>query len=146
MKNLQTFMSEAWKKPKVFLQGSGGRAYTGYHYKGSHPIGWYSNKFNLAAGWGVFVLDSSDQKWLRDKKVKVKNLFRVSTDQTTSIVRLNMQKGTVAWMDNEYLMDTDKVRFKKASAFKQFVVINDSRSVKALGLKVDDIPSVAYAG
>jgi hypothetical protein len=116
--------------------------FKGYKHGGQNPIiGWFSNKHNQASGWGIYALDKNDRAWLKDKKVPTKGLFRVATDQTTSIVRFNFKTGTVAWLDNEHLMDTDEIKFQKATPYSKVILTKDKRANKETGLNYNDVPS-----
>jgi len=92
--------------------------------KGSILLGWFSTSRNVG-GWGVYTLSSFDERWMKDEKVNTKNLFRVLSDKgNTSIVKLNLVKGTFAFIDNEVLVSSDVVKFEKMSAYKQFWIDN----------------------
>lgn len=81
-------------------------------YKGKR-IAWFSNKYNRAAGWNVFALDSSDLKWFKDQGESTKNVFRVATDKGTTLVKINLTTARMLWFDNETYMNTDKISWQK---------------------------------
>lgn len=116
----------------------------GYKNSSNAPIGWFTTKHNSAAGWTVFPLDTDDIAWFKQQKEPMKNVFRVATDQSTSIIKFNFATGTYAFLDNEYLLDTDKIKFQKFSPYTKFILTKDNRANKETGLNYNDIPSARY--
>lgn len=143
MKTFQQYVNEAYKRVWQTPSDSKNTPWQPNGYKNpSNPIiGWFSNKHNPAGGWGVFALDKHDKAWFKQKKVSTKNVFRVATDSNTSIVRFNFKTGTVAWLDNDHLLDTDEIKFQKATAYQKFILTKDDRSNKETGMKRQDVPS-----
>lgn len=116
--------------------------FKGYKHGGKNPIiAWFSNKHNQAAGWGIYAPDADDKAWFKSKGESLKNVFRVATDQTTSLVRFNFKGGTVAWFDNEHLLDTDEIRFMKATPYSKVILTKDQRANKLTGLPYNSVPS-----
>lgn len=96
-------------------------------------IGWFSTKMNLAAGFNIHTLESPDNKWLKDEKVNLTGVYRVVSDRDTNIIKLNLTKGTVAFVDNQYLEDTGDVKFKKAIPYTKVLV--DWKKDKEFGIR-----------
>ena len=81
--------------------------------KGSKVIGAVATK-KLTAGVTISTLTPFDQKWLSGDGIDTSNVFRVNTQNVSTVVKLNLESGTIAWFDNEYYMNTDKAKFSKA--------------------------------
>ena len=101
----------------------------GWAYNESTPIGWYSNIYNSAFGWGIFELSDYDKQWLINEGVDFWKtgivIYRVASDKGTSIVKFNLYTGTHAHIDNEHYENTDRVRFEKMTAYKKLVFDNE---------------------
>jgi hypothetical protein len=145
MKTYKEFMNEATvKRVWQHTEDNAGRPhiFKGYKDQSKNPaIGWFSNKHNEAAGWGIYPLDANDISWFKKEKEPTKDVFRVATDHTTTLVKFNFSGGTVAWFDNEHLMATDEIRFGKKVAYKKVILAKGPRANKETGLKMNDVPS-----
>jgi len=96
-------------------------------------IGWFSTKQNPAFGFNIHSLEREDVKWLKSMKVDVSDLYRIVTDKNTTIVKLNLGKGTVAFADNKHLEDTDEFKLEKATPYSKLFV--DWGKEKEFGIK-----------
>lgn len=80
-------------------------------------IGWFANKYNRS-GWSIHKLSDYDEKWLKGEGVKTKGVFKTSSGKgNESIAKIDIKKGTYAFMDNDHLEKTDEVRFEKMAAY-----------------------------
>lgn len=105
---------------RVVIRGNGNTTTVSNPKLKSLPvIGWFRNKYNMAEGWSIHELDKYDVKWLREKGIDLKGVFRTSTDRNTSIAKFDLKKGTYAFMDNQHLEDTDEIRFEKMSPYNE---------------------------
>lgn len=114
MKTLNNILFEKVKikAGKVSIRQDSGNPYQVKSYKGKR-IAWFSNKYNRAAGWSVFALDSSDLKWFKDQGESTKNVFRVATDRGTTLVKINLTTARMLWFDNDTYINTDKISWEK---------------------------------
>ena len=91
-------------------------------------VGWFSNSRN-PAGWALFKLDNYDVSWLKKELPNLDNVFRSSTDKSTSIIKINAKTGTYGFVDNRHYQDTDEFKFEKASPYQR-LIIDDQKYLK----------------
>jgi len=88
-------------------------------------LGWFSNKHNQAAGWYITGLDKEDTDWLEDEGVNTSDVFRTyhtNDPARTNLARFNFKTGTYAFMDGDYLLETDKIRFEKMTRYRKAIL------------------------
>jgi len=80
-------------------------------------IGWFANKYNTG-GWSIHKLSDYEKKWLKSEGIKTKGVFKTSSGKNNeSIAKIDIKKGTYAFVDNDHLEKTDEVRFEKMTAY-----------------------------
>jgi hypothetical protein len=94
-------------------------------------VGWFSNAHNKTDGWMLHELSPSEKSEFGSD-----NVFRTYTDGTgtTSIVKIDIKKGTYAFIDNKYYEETDKVKFEKMSPYKNLLIEKTELGFKAFNI------------
>jgi len=87
-------------------------------------IGWFATKPNNAYGYIV-------QELTKEEKSEFGGAFRVYSDKGTTIVKFNLPKGKVYFLDNEYYRETDKVKYQSAMAYTRLFVDDTHQAKKA---------------
>lgn len=75
------------------------------------PIGW-CNLQGDTEGWVIHNLDEYDTKWLQGENILTDNIYRYATNQYTGIIKIDIYKGTIAFVDIEHLKTTERVVFE----------------------------------
>mgnify|MGYP000459925710 CR=1 FL=1 len=84
-------------------------------------VGWFSNKYNRAAGWILTKLSPDDVKFIKSQGMSTKGILRSWSDQgNTSFIKVT-EKGTYAFADNDHLTDTDELKFDKPVRMLKFI-------------------------
>lgn len=83
-------------------------------------IGWFSNKYNMAEGWMIHALTEDEKKEFGNK-----NIFRTYSERTdtTNIIKINIEKGTYAFLSNRY-EEENIIEFDKMSSYKLLKIEN----------------------
>jgi hypothetical protein len=96
-----------------------------YTYKlpqNAEPLGWFNNKYNIF-GWVITKLEKADNIWFRDEGVSIDGVYRVYSDNgNTNIIKLNINSGTYAFINNDHYEKTDEIKFEKMTKFKQLFI------------------------
>jgi hypothetical protein len=140
MKSLNSFLTEAKSRTFQRREGSHGTTggFAGYRLQNQNPaIGWFATKANMAFGWGIFNLDAGDLHWFRKEKASTKNVYRVASDKGTSVVKLNLKTGTVAWLNDEASAN-DRIKWDRAVKYNRLMIDNEARSFSGFGVKKDE--------
>lgn len=97
--------------------------------KASDLIGWFANKYNLAAGWTVYAPTAEE------KAEFGANARRVYSERTgsMSVVKFNLAKGTVAFLDNKAYED-GTVKYDRGTAYDRIIIENTPKAFKAFGI------------
>lgn len=84
------------------------------------PIGWFATKHNMSWGWSLYELEEFDKKWMPAAGFDIKNCYRIGGERhgNTSIVRINIKTGTVAFMDSGIHPDPKKGEYWFDRAFR----------------------------
>jgi len=99
----------------------------------SKIVGWFSNKYNKAAGWALTTLSDYDAKWVKSHGHNPKSVFRSFSDNgNTSLVMINAKSGTYAFADNKHLTDTDELKFDRPVKYSKLFI--DKGKEKAFGI------------
>jgi len=95
-------------------------------------VGWLANKHNLADGWFLYELTPSEKNEFGSKGV-----YRSYSGNTnsTGIVKVNIEKGTHAWVDNKHYEETDKVKFEKSTAYDRILIEPTDKGYKAFNVE-----------
>ena len=104
---------------------------------GDNVIGWFATKNNMAFGWTLIKPDKNDIAYIKKNGMNPKDIFRSVGFHGTNFVKINLKTGTYAFADNQYELETDKLKFDKMSKYNRLVVDNykgDGRELKALGI------------
>ena len=91
-----------------------------YNIKEEDVVGWFSNKYNPAAGWVLTKLTPFEQKEFNPKNVK--GIFRSYTDKGTSIVKVDAKTGKYSFLDNEKYENDSKIKFERMAKAKVFMI------------------------
>lgn len=89
-----------------------------WFYKDSLPIGWFSTKTNIL-GYGIFKLDDWMKNQFIKDKIDLEDVYRISSQIGTTIVKFNFETGTVAFIDNEKIMDEDRYEFARFTPYRE---------------------------
>lgn len=86
-------------------------------------IGWFCNKYNTG-GWTVSTMSDFDVEWFKSQDVSIENVFRIASDNGMSIAKFDFERGRVAFFDNEFYVNTDKIKFERFYVFDRFFFDN----------------------
>ncbi len=88
-------------------------------------IGWFATKNNMAVGYTVQELSEFDKKEFTGKGV-----FRIYSNTGTSIVKINLQKGKVYFLDNEHYLETDKIKWLSPMSYHRLFVDDTPQAMR----------------
>ncbi len=136
MKTYQDIVTEgaqSVKAGKVEFRDAKGSTARMRGYKGE-PIGWFSTNLN-PAGFALYPLDETDKWWFKSQKQSTENVFRVATDISTNLVKINLAKNRVTFFDDETYVNTDKITWEKRSyTWKILAIDATQRAYDALNV------------
>ena len=94
-------------------------------------VGWFSNKYNRADGWMLHALKPSEKKEFGST-----NVFRSYTEGTdsTNIVKINLEKGTYAFLDNKEYEENSKIKFEKMSPYSNIKIEKSELAFKEFNI------------
>ena len=101
--------------------------------KGSEVIGAIATKV-YTSGVTLSTMTKFDKTWLSSSGIDTSNVFRINTQNVSTLVKLNLDKGTVSWFDNEFYMNTDKPKFSKGVPYTTVWV--DENTAEDFGIDV----------
>jgi hypothetical protein len=129
---LERFIPNTFEEPtpipgykRVELRAEGKGTYedpTLKHKDWKNKIGWFRNKHNMAFGWTIFTPSQSDIQWFNSARESLKDVYRVSSDKGTNLVKFKLKKGTMHWFDNAKLEETDEIGWEKAVPYTLVMV------------------------
>ena len=92
-------------------------------YKGnpkkSDIIGWFSNKYNKAVGWGIGKLSSAEKKEFNPTGEK--GIYRAYGEKGTSIIKIDVKTGKYAFIDNKKYEDGD-IKFERMAKYSELYI------------------------
>lgn len=91
-------------------------------------VGWFATKHNIAEGYVIQEIDSYS------KKEFGKDSFRVFWSKGTTIVKFDLKKGKVFFIDNDHYKETDKVKWQRGMAYHRLFIDNNNPSFKAFNI------------
>ena len=97
--------------------------------KRENVIGWFATKYNPAGGYVVFELDDYDKK-----EFGTKNVYRVLHTKGTTIVKLDLKKGKVSFIDNEYYTENDAIKYERPFIYEILFMDNTKYAFDGFGL------------
>lgn len=80
-------------------------------------VGWFANKYNMAAGWSIWKPNDYDRAEFGQ------HVFRTYSEDTdsTSIIQFNIVAGTYAFLDQEAYL-RDEIKFEKMTAYDRIII------------------------
>ena len=101
------------------------KMYSEYKFNQANVVGWFATKANIAEGYVITIPDSED------KKEFGKEVFRIYWSKGTTIVKFDLKKGKVYFLDNNYYEENNKVKWQSPISYQRFFVDNNKDSFKA---------------
>jgi len=99
-----------------------------YKFEQSKIVGWFATKYNMAEGYIVTILDSED------KKEFGKDAFRVYWGKGTTIVKIDLIKGKISFLDNKVYEDESKIKWQRPMAYDRFFIDNKKESFRVFDI------------
>lgn len=80
---------------------------------------------NIIAGYSVYRLEQWEDEWLKSIDVDTSNVYRLHTSSNggyLAIAKIDLAKGNIRFMDNNYLTETDRAKFHRPQKFIRFII------------------------
>ncbi|CAL9984201.1 hypothetical protein VPHD482_0282 [Vibrio phage D482] len=85
-------------------------------------LGWFNNQYNRADGWVIVDLDEFERIMLEHANIDHSDVYRVMTDDRTSLCRINVERESYAFLDNAELMETGMYRFERLAKYTSLYI------------------------
>ncbi len=91
-------------------------------------IGWFATKYNMSEGYVIQELSSADSKEFG------KDAFRIYYHKGTNVVKFDLKKGKVYFIDNSYYAENDKVKWQTPMAYHRLFIDNSAKAFKKFNI------------
>lgn len=104
-------------------------------YTEDTPIGWYSNRYNPAAGFVIYPMSKADKAWFKSQNESTAGVFRMATDNQTTLIKVDFVANKITHFNTKKYEETDKITWEKRKyVWKEFFIDNNARAFKAFNV------------